>query len=59
MREVQYDLAAKNGVFNLDMPDIMNINSVGTVIYMTRNTQTHIKGTRLEALFGGGGRSGY
>ena len=42
--EDQYALAAQNGVPNLDELDILYINTVGSIMYVTRNTMDHIKG---------------
>ena len=46
-------LAAKDGECDTDESEILNINSGGGIISVTRDTLTQIKGTRLEDLFCG------
>ena len=49
----QDDLATKNGRCDIDISEILKINAGGIIISVTRDTLTHIKGTRLEDIFGG------
>ena len=51
LREDQDALAAENGVIDVDGSEILDINAGGIIISVTRDTLTHIKGKKLEALF--------
>ena len=53
LREDQDALAAKNGMLDVNVSEILDINVGGVIISVTRYTLTLIKGTRLEALFSG------
>ena len=49
--EYQYALATKNGAIDVNGSEILYINAGCSIIYLTRETLTHIKGKRMEALF--------
>ena len=48
--EYQYALATKTGVLDVNMADILYINAGGSIISLTRDNLTNIKGKRKEAL---------
>ena len=52
--EYQYALATKNGVLNINRSDILDINSGGSIIPLTRETLTisKVRGWRLFLLVG-------
>ena len=51
LRDDQYELAAKNGVPNLDASEILYINAGGIIMYVTLDTMDHIKGEMLWDIF--------
>ena len=53
LREDQNALAIKNCGIDVNILEILDINAGGVIMSVTRDTLTHIKGTRLEALFSG------
>ena len=40
-------------MLNVEGLEILDINAGGIIIYVTRDTLTYIKGTRLEVIFSG------
>ena len=53
LKEDQYAFDDKNGIIDVDRYDILDTNTGGGVMYVTRDTLTQIKGSSLETLFSG------
>ena len=53
LKKDQDALATGKGGIDVDGSEILDINAGGVVMSVTKDTLTHIKGKRLEALFSG------